>query len=61
MRVIVVFQVGTITWERMIGASIEQGGYYSSTGSYNAFELNMIFTDVLHHGGIYHLMSHLQP
>ncbi len=41
-----------------VGASIELGGYYSSIGSYNAFELNMIFTDVLHHGGIYHLMSH---
>ena len=41
-----------------VGASIELGGYYSWTGSYNAFELNMVFTDVLHHGGIYHLISH---
>ena len=41
-----------------VGASIELGGYYSWTGSYNAFELNMVFTDVLHHGGIYHLTSH---
>jgi len=41
-----------------IGASIELGGYYSWIGSYSAFELNMVFTDVLHHGGIYHLISH---
>ena len=41
-----------------VGVSIELGGYYSWIGSYSAFELNMIFTDVLNHGGIYHLISH---
>ena len=41
-----------------VGATIELGGYYSWIGSYSAFELNMIFTDVLNHGGIYHLISH---
>ena len=41
-----------------VGVSIELGGYYSWIGSYSAFELNMIFSDVLQHGGIYHLISH---
>ena len=55
-----IFQIGTNEMGKYapVGVSIELGGYYSWIGSYSAFELNMIFTDVLNHGGIYHLISH---
>ena len=40
-----------------VGDNVELGGYYSSTGSFSAFELNMIL-QMYFIMVVYHLMSH---